>query len=92
MNLEQLRNEIDSVDDQLVALLQKRLQLCRSVALYKAEHGAEVEDKMREKAILDRILADIDHNCREPVKSVYQAVFSASKSMQQTIIKEMNHD
>lgn len=53
--LTELRNEIDSLDDQLVGLLNRRAQLVRAVGEWKARHGKQVHDPGREKAILERI-------------------------------------
>ena len=42
MNLEEIRTEIDALDKELLALFERRMDLCRDVALYKKEHNLPV--------------------------------------------------
>ena len=42
MDLLDLRKEIDKIDDQLIPLLQHRMDISRQVAAYKAERGLPV--------------------------------------------------
>ena len=49
-NLLELRDEIDVIDKQIVALYQQRMQIAAEVAEYKIETGKKVFDKDREKA------------------------------------------
>ena len=44
MNLEELRQEINQIDDELVVLLEKRMKLVSQVATYKQETGKAVLD------------------------------------------------
>ena len=43
MNLEEIRTEIDALDKELLALFERRMDLCRDVALYKKEHNGEMD-------------------------------------------------
>ena len=47
-NLLELRDEIDVIDKQIVALYQQRMQIAAEVAEYKIETGKKVFDKDRE--------------------------------------------
>ena len=47
-NLLELRDEIDVIDKQIVALYQQRMQIAGEVAEYKIETGKKVFDKDRE--------------------------------------------
>lgn len=53
MDLLDLRKEIDKIDDQLIPLLQHRMDISRQVAAYKAERGLPVFNAEREGQILD---------------------------------------
>ena len=55
MNLEELRQEINQIDDELVVLLEKRMKLVSQVAAYKQETGKAVLDTKREEVILGRV-------------------------------------
>ena len=39
MNLDELRTQIDAVDDSLVELFQKRMDIAAQIAEYKRENG-----------------------------------------------------
>lgn len=49
MNLEEIRQEIDRVDDALVALLEKRMNLVGQVVDFKKSTGKAVLDNKREE-------------------------------------------
>lgn len=53
MSLEILRDEIDKIDNQLIELYQRRMELSKKVAAYKLENGMTIFHPEREKAILD---------------------------------------
>ena len=48
MELQELRNEINRIDDEMLALLWRRLAVCRSIAEYKRANGLPVRDAARE--------------------------------------------
>ncbi|WP_026957674.1 bifunctional chorismate mutase/prephenate dehydrogenase [Aliagarivorans taiwanensis] len=50
--LNQLRDQIDSVDQQLLSLLQQRINLVHKVGEVKTEHGLPIYDPSREAAML----------------------------------------
>lgn len=53
-DLQNLRAEIDQLDDQLMNLLSKRLRICREVGQYKKEHNLTVLQSNRYSEILDK--------------------------------------
>ena len=55
MDLKQLRDGIDDIDGEILALFMKRMELCRDVADYKKEHEMPVFQGGREQQIIDRI-------------------------------------
>ena len=70
-NLLELRDEIDVIDKQIVALYQQRMQIAGEVAEYKIETGKKVFDKDREmeklatlSALGDLSLIHISRSCR----------------------------
>ena len=54
MELKELRNEIDLIDDELVQLFNKRMQLSAQVADYKKEHNMTVLQANRYNEILNK--------------------------------------
>ncbi|WP_297958623.1 chorismate mutase [uncultured Ruminococcus sp.] len=55
MDLKQLRDGIDDIDAEILALFMKRMELCQSVADYKKEHAMPVFQGGREQQIIDHI-------------------------------------
>ena len=48
ISLEEIRKNLDEIDSEIVALYEKRMQLCKEVAEYKIATGKKVFDKERE--------------------------------------------
>lgn len=48
MELQELRNEINRIDGKMLALLKRRLAVCRAIAEYKRQNGLPVRDAARE--------------------------------------------
>mgnify|MGYP001852810445 FL=1 len=53
----QLRNEIDSIDEQIVALFEKRMAVSEDVAQYKRKIGKAVLDSGREAEKIQKVRA-----------------------------------
>jgi len=55
MDLQELRKEIDKIDDELIPLLMKRMDISEQVAKYKVQRGLPVLNAEREQQILDDV-------------------------------------
>lgn len=55
MDLKDIRDDIDSIDGQIIELFKKRMDCSAKVAQYKAENGMAVFNPEREKKILDKV-------------------------------------
>ena len=53
-NLQILREEIDSLDNALIELLDERMKVCREVGMYKKEHNVPVVQNDRFYEILEK--------------------------------------
>ena len=47
-SLTELREQLDAVDDEIVKLFEKRMDLCGQVGEYKIQNGRKVFDRQRE--------------------------------------------
>lgn len=76
MALAALRHEIDDLDDQLLALFQKRLSIAARVGLAKdAPNGPHVKLRPdREQTVLDRVLSQTRPENREAVESLWRQI------------------
>ena len=85
MDLLELRNEIDKLDDELIPLLLKRMDISRQVAEYKVQNGIPVLNEQRELEILE----DVASKCGEQgevIKTVFSAIMDASRTLQHKVI------
>ncbi len=85
MSIEAARRRIDEIDDQLVDLFMKRMDLSAEIAERKAESDAPVTDKSREREILERIRSKAGD--RELyANSLYGTILSVSRAYQNRIL------
>lgn len=85
MDLLDIRKEIDEIDDSLIPLLLKRMELSKQVAEYKVKNGIPVLNEQREKEILE----DVQKKCGEQgdtIATVFAATMDASRALQHKII------
>lgn len=78
-DLSQCRAEIDEIDSQLLALLEKRIRVAESVAKYKLANNMKVFDETRERAVLDKIGERSPSDVREKLVGTYDGIMNMSK-------------
>ncbi len=85
LDLSELRKKIDNVDEQLLPLLLKRMNLSKQVAEYKHEAGIPVLNPAREKEILDKIGAQAGEY-GGACKVVYSTMMDVSRALQHELL------
>jgi chorismate mutase / prephenate dehydratase len=86
-NLDHLRQQINEIDDALVSLFKKRMEIVYRVAEYKIEHSAKVLDKAREEQIKSKHLSNIeDKDLRDELNEFLEDLMCISRKAQQKII------
>ena len=88
MDLKEIRNKIDSIDDELLALYLKRMELSKEVGIYKSQNDISVSDNKREREIVYRLSQNCNENMRLYVKELYDILFSTSKAYQASFINK----
>ncbi len=78
-DLSECRAEIDAIDSELLALLEKRIRVAENVARYKLENNMKVFDEVRERAVLDKIGEKSPEDVREKLVGTYDAIMNMSK-------------
>ncbi|MEF9997619.1 MAG: chorismate mutase [Lachnospiraceae bacterium] len=90
--LEQLRQQLDDIDDKIVMLYEERMGLCEKVAHYKKESRVLVEDIDREREKLCMVQQHVTNpNNAQGIQELFAMLLSHSKRLQQHII-EQNQD
>ena len=87
MELNDIRQSIDAIDDELVQLFVKRMACSKQVALAKQQTGRPIRDHARERAIVNRLTAAAGDECGPYVKSLYAQIFDLSRSYQSSLWK-----
>lgn len=82
--LTQAREKIDQIDQELVALLEKRMAAVSEVTAYKAETKKAVLDTDREEKVLASV-ADLvkDENYRETIVETFKDIMKQSRTYQE---------
>ena len=80
-NLTRLRAQIDQVDQQILDLLSRRLQMSEKVAEAK-QSGASIFRPDREAQLLARLCAAADPQLQPVINAVWRAIISASIARQ----------
>ncbi|MCZ6681027.1 MAG: prephenate dehydratase [Candidatus Poribacteria bacterium] len=87
MNLSAYRNQLDQIDDQILALLHQRAEIVKKIGKLKSSTGAEnIYVPHREKQIIDRLKAQNDN--RFPVaalETVYTEIISACRALEKPL-------
>lgn len=89
MDLLKLREQLDEIDEQIVSLYEKRMEVCKDVAEYKIETGKKVFDKAREEEKLQKVKS-LTHNefNSHGVEELFEQIMSMSRKMQYQLLSE----
>lgn len=89
MDLASLRKQIDEIDEQLVALYEKRMDISGQVAEYKIETGKKVFDREREEDKLRKV-KELTHNDfnSHGIEELFEQIMSMSRKLQYQMLTE----
>ena len=87
MDLQNAREKIDNIDEQLMKLFLERLEVAREVALAKRERGGPITDPAREREILSRVSEEAGPENENAACLFFSTLFSISKARQRSILK-----
>lgn len=83
MTLESLRNDIDALDDQLLTLLNQRMELVRRVGELKRSTNAVIYRPEREKQIIDRLHEQNNGLLNRPaIEAIFLEIFAVSRNLE----------
>jgi chorismate mutase / prephenate dehydratase len=81
--LEELRDGIDSVDEEIVRLLDRRARLARRIGEIKQKNGLQAYAPARERAVLNRVMAlSTGDFPRGGLEEVFREIISSSISLE----------
>jgi chorismate mutase/prephenate dehydratase len=82
MSIKNLRQEIDSLDSNIVKLLTKRIRTAQKIGKEKSKHGIDVVDVDRENEILERIkvFAAKEHVNSNDLENIYHRIILVTRN------------
>jgi len=88
-DLLELRDEIDEIDSEIVALYERRMEISQEVAEYKISVGKAVFDKEREQSKL-KVLGEKVHTnfLKHGVQELFEQIMSMSRKRQYQLLTE----
>ena len=86
MDLKECRAEIDKINNEMLGLFLKRMNVSRSVAEYKAANGLPILNHAREREILGEMTEKAGKELENYVKTFYSVLMDLSRSYQSTVI------
>lgn len=87
--LEEQRKIIDRLDQQIVALLEERMDVVTTIAAIKKANQQPILDTSREEAVLKRMDSYVKNEYyRETIRETYKGIMDASKNFQQKQLAE----
>ena len=88
MNLDIIRQEIDQIDDQIVKLLEERMQLVEGVVAYKKASGKPILDSKREEVIFEKVRSRVTNKSyQETIVATFSDILKRSRDYQDQNIK-----
>ncbi len=90
MELNKLREQIDAVDGQLIALLEQRMDIAAAIAAYKKSHGLAVLDAGREAAKTEAVKAQCRPETADLIAGLYGPIMAASRAYQERLMEEQD--
>ncbi len=85
MELSEYRDQINEIDDQILALLQKRAEISKKIGAVKSETGiSKVYVPHRQKQVIVRLMVENDGKFPEAsLEAIWTEILSASRSLQE---------
>ena len=81
--LEELRVQLDKIDDQIVKLYEERMNVCKEVGAYKVHAGRKVFDRQREQQKLESVSSKVtDEFYKKGIQELYEQLMSMSRKLQ----------
>lgn len=75
-NLARLRGELDRIDDEILALVERRLTLCRRISLSKGMSSRLKLSPMRQRAVVARLQAQASNGTAQAVAHIWRELMA----------------
>lgn len=83
MELKDLRNEIDKIDQELVCLIEKRMEIVKKIGKYKKEKNLPILDQNREEEVINKNIAYLKNSTNiKSYKEIITKIMEVSKKIE----------
>ena len=89
MDLQELRRQIDEIDDELICLFQRRMDVSGDIARFKQQNNLPVHDPARERQKLYELTEKVEEGRKSHVTALYSLLFGLSRAEQEWAL---NHE
>ena len=86
MDIQELRDRIDEIDNDLLKLFQQRMDVSADIAMYKKQYNMPVHDPVRERQILHNLSQKAGKGRESAVIALYSLLFELSRAEQEKIM------
>ena len=86
--MDELRDQIEKIDEQMIDLFEERMRVSAKVAAFKKEHGIPVLDEEREKILIKRNVGKVKNRELDVYyKEFFEGVLNVSKKYQHKLME-----
>ncbi len=87
MTLEELRQQIDSIDSQIIRLLNERCEFVHEIGVIKKREGLEIYAPEREEKLLRSLVAKSAGGRlpEESIRAIYREIMSAALALEEDL-------
>lgn len=82
MDIQELRKEIDIIDQEFVSLFCRRMNVAAEIANYKRQNNLPIYHPGREQEVLLNVTAMVSPDLGDYVQELYSVMFALSKRYQ----------
>ena len=80
MTLEEARQDMDKIDNELKTLFFERMKVSAKIAAIKKETGDEIYKPDREKIVIERLSQGVDEDLREEYQAFVRSIMEISRN------------
>ncbi len=91
-DLKALREQIDGIDRDLLALFARRMEVTQKVGEYKLAHGVQVLDPQREQEVLDSKAALAPDAIQSEARTLFETIMALSRRQQRRLVPASQGD
>jgi len=88
----ELREDIDKVDEEIVALFARRMQITKKIGDYKREHNRAIYDARREQSIVNAATLRVTKDLRSEVTLLMRSLMALARVYQRDLLLGAGED